>query len=777
MLALCSVRQSRPGPFHHLAQWGGRLLACDTENLIHQATDRDSWACTFNSIEHHFRHDHPVIHAMSPSTRWSDVLRTDVSWKLGAFLRVVEGYVSVDSLHEIEGFQHFRGGDVFQVFSAWVQWLQLEFFGIILLDAYLLDDEVQAQGDVLARLHNHVYDKFGFIAIFTAVDSQTASRPTADTQYLEMLSLVHWASFLLKTNTWFILAGLVRSDQNRQKMYMAGVLEEVRICCTRPSYLCYGTKNEIDLGRTAAVLLHADEGRGRRRQAFMVLSFHSVLGRGTNLANKRSVKKHLLKMKLNFKGHSLCSRMLAAVPPHRSTLDVLGQASAILRKSPRLPIVIDVFSSARQSADAQDAFTLQMPLDEISEDHTSCSLSTASSWDWDNRDGGDADVPAADDPPPWLDNSTSAGGVQAEAALAGGVPSPAVDLPPEPLLGAAAQDGEVQVPHDASAVPVVADVEAGEAHGGARADSGLPSSLPEERAPNGGAGSSSDWVNDLDPPRTNDHRWDAEQWGDWARWEATRPFTAGGSLPLPARDAQHGKSWTPLILDLFLLEILYIHLSMLVDNLNLVKNTVILLLEILYIYLLKLVSNLNLVKNMLDFYLLAILDLSLLVKNRLDFYMLVILGPYLLVILGLVLVWTRKQWEDWETWEDTMRPSLEPDQMNLMQMPGGDGAADEGVSGDALSLALSPAEQQALHDAGWPLVGVERLAAFCDFLDWARGEFGVGAVAWAMDAWGDALVMGNTTIELAQETLWERLRDVPVERPEDDGRPPTTVAS
>ena len=169
MLALCSVRQSRPGPFHHLAQWGGRLLACDTENLIHQATDRDSWACTFNSIEHHFRHDHPVIHAMSPSTRWSDVLRTDVSWKLGAFLRVVEGYVSVDWLHEIEGFQHFfRGGDVFQVFSAWVQWLQLEFFGIILLDAYLLDDKVQAQGDVLARLHNHVYDKFGFIAIFTS---------------------------------------------------------------------------------------------------------------------------------------------------------------------------------------------------------------------------------------------------------------------------------------------------------------------------------------------------------------------------------------------------------------------------------------------------------------------------------------------------------------------------------------------------------------------------------------------------------------------------------
>eukprot|EP00439_Symbiodinium_sp_Y106_P071402 s142_g12.t2 len=44
----------------------------------------------------------------------------------------------------------------------------------------------------------------------------------------------------------------------------------------------------------------------------------------------------------------------AATKLERSTLDVLGQASAILRKSPRLPIVIEVFSSARQAADAQE---------------------------------------------------------------------------------------------------------------------------------------------------------------------------------------------------------------------------------------------------------------------------------------------------------------------------------------------------------------------------------------------------------------------------------------
>ena len=64
---------------------------------------------------------------------------------LGALVRVIAGCVSIDWLHEVEGFQHFfRCGDVFQVFSAWPQ---PEFYGI-LLDVYLLDDEIQVEGDV-----------------------------------------------------------------------------------------------------------------------------------------------------------------------------------------------------------------------------------------------------------------------------------------------------------------------------------------------------------------------------------------------------------------------------------------------------------------------------------------------------------------------------------------------------------------------------------------------------------------------------------------------------
>ena len=41
---------------------------------------------------------------------------------------------------------------------------------------YLLDDEMQAQGDLLGRLQDHIYRDFGFISVFPGVDSRTASR-------------------------------------------------------------------------------------------------------------------------------------------------------------------------------------------------------------------------------------------------------------------------------------------------------------------------------------------------------------------------------------------------------------------------------------------------------------------------------------------------------------------------------------------------------------------------------------------------------------------------
>ena len=160
--------------------------------------------------------------------------------------------------------------------------------------------------------------------------------------------------------------------------------------------------------------------------------------------------------------------------------------------------------------------------------------------------------------------------------------------------------------------------------------------------------------------------------------------------------------------------------------------------------------------------------------------------------------WTRAQWDDWEIWEDKTRPVTDGDVLNLMQQQMGraeegvgDDEADSNAASDARDeavgdmdeaagtgqplaretrpLTLSLREQRALLDAGWPQYSVTHITDFCEYLEWARGEFGAGAVGWALDAWGDALVVAHTTVELAQETLWERLRDSPVVRPEDAG--------
>ena len=139
----------------------------------------------------------------------------------------------------------------------------------------------------------------------------------SDTKHLEIqrLSLVDWASFLLKTNTWHILSGLLKPDGKRERCIWTAFWKAYETLEPDHPVFSMARSSQIDLSRTAAVVLHGDEGRGRRRQAFMVLSFHSLLGRGTNSAIRKSVKKPYLKMKLNFKGHSYCSRMLAGVLP------------------------------------------------------------------------------------------------------------------------------------------------------------------------------------------------------------------------------------------------------------------------------------------------------------------------------------------------------------------------------------------------------------------------------------------------------------------------------
>ncbi|CAE7484656.1 unnamed protein product [Symbiodinium sp. CCMP2592] len=172
---------------------------------------------------------------------------------------------------------------------------------------------------------------------FTTVSVATNSEDSkVSILELQTLSLQSWVTFLLRSNNWHILAGLVRPDAQRsEKIWESWWNKFRRIEPNHPVYRM-ADENRLSLGRTAAIVLHGDEGRGRRRAPCMILSYHSVLGRGTNYGlesqKKAGVKKAYLKQKLNMKGHSYTTRFITAVLPRHLYLDGDKSFEALLEK-------------------------------------------------------------------------------------------------------------------------------------------------------------------------------------------------------------------------------------------------------------------------------------------------------------------------------------------------------------------------------------------------------------------------------------------------------------
>ena len=111
-----------------------------------------------------------------------------------------------------------------------------------------------------------------------------------------------------------IVTGLIRPDEARE----AAILQEFwsRFESLQPQHPIFQRARDgwINLSRAAPLLYHGDEGRGRRRQPFLVCSFHSILGRGVRAGLRRQeqlgIQKQFLKMKPNFMGHAYTHRFL-----------------------------------------------------------------------------------------------------------------------------------------------------------------------------------------------------------------------------------------------------------------------------------------------------------------------------------------------------------------------------------------------------------------------------------------------------------------------------------
>ena len=153
---------------------------------------------------------------------------------------------------------------------------------------------------------------------------------------VERLKLQDWAEFILSCNSWHMLCGLTKPDRQREEAIWTAFWAKFQTLEPGHEIFELAAQGKVNLAKAAGILLHGDEGRGRRRQAFTVLSFHSVLGKGTRASTSkdtRRVKKQYLKMKLNYKGHTYATRLLSAVWPlklqhaHEECFSTLLQAA------------------------------------------------------------------------------------------------------------------------------------------------------------------------------------------------------------------------------------------------------------------------------------------------------------------------------------------------------------------------------------------------------------------------------------------------------------------
>ncbi|CAE7402859.1 unnamed protein product [Symbiodinium sp. CCMP2592] len=132
---------------------------------------------------------------------------------------------------------------------------------------------------------------------------------------LAILRLRDWMQFLIDSHCWHIVTGLVGRDEAREEAILNEFWSRYKV--SHPSHPIFQLEAKgVYLGRCAPLIYHGDEGRGKRRTAFLVTSYSSILGRGSAPADKarkrNGVRKEYLKLRTNFRGHSFTNRFFQA---------------------------------------------------------------------------------------------------------------------------------------------------------------------------------------------------------------------------------------------------------------------------------------------------------------------------------------------------------------------------------------------------------------------------------------------------------------------------------
>lgn len=120
-----------------------------------------------------------------------------------------------------------------------------------------------------------------------------------------------WLVFLVKNGLWPMLAGCDLHDYDGARRNWSQFWENYRLI--HPDFDLF--EKGVDYSRTAAFLLHGDEGRTLKKHGFMVTSMQSMLGRGFDEKRVGGESVGPQRLQVNFSGHSFTTRCVLNTMP------------------------------------------------------------------------------------------------------------------------------------------------------------------------------------------------------------------------------------------------------------------------------------------------------------------------------------------------------------------------------------------------------------------------------------------------------------------------------
>jgi len=133
---------------------------------------------------------------------------------------------------------------------------------------------------------------------------------------IPVVLLSSWFRFLLNLNLWHTLSGLDARDDDRCKSQWGTFWTRYERIMPNHQVFDLARNGSIVLERTAAIIIHGDEGRSKKKHAIMILSAHSCLGKGCAVENRRAtLKTDFAKQDVNIVGNTWTTRWLLGVLP------------------------------------------------------------------------------------------------------------------------------------------------------------------------------------------------------------------------------------------------------------------------------------------------------------------------------------------------------------------------------------------------------------------------------------------------------------------------------